>query len=85
MSSSSLVSAITVSTSSIFASDKTSSSSPLPFIIIELFNSVAIYSALSLFFSIILILAESKDFSIFFAKLNPMFPPPIINILLEIF
>jgi len=42
-------------------------------------------SALSLFFSIILTLAESNVSSKLLAKLKPIFPPPIIKILFEIF
>jgi hypothetical protein len=57
----------------------------LPLITIELFSSLAIYSALVLSFSMIFIRADSKDFSIFFARLKPIFPPPIIKILVEIF
>ena len=79
------MSAKTVSISSRLASDKTSSSKPFPLIMIVLFNSLAINSARVLSFSIILIRADSNDFSIFFAKLNPIFPPPIIKILLDIF
>ena len=85
LSSSSLVSARTVSASSKFASTNTSSSNPSPLIIIESFNSLARYSALSLSFSTILTLVVSKVSSIFFAKLNPIFPPPIIKIFFEIF
>jgi len=52
---------------------------------IVLFSSLAINSALSLFFSIIFTLAESKLSSRFLARLNPIFPPPMINILFDIF
>ena len=75
----------TVSASSKFASAKTSSSKPSPFIIMVLFNSFAKYSARSLSFSTILTLTESKVSSIFFAKLKPILPPPIIKIFFEIF
>ena len=78
LSSSSFVKAKTVSESSILASLKTSSSSPLPLMTRELFSSFAIYSALSLFFSIIFILVPSKLVSNNLAKFKPIFPPPII-------
>jgi len=80
-----LVNAKTVSISSILASFNTSSSKPSPLITIEFSSSLAICSALSLFFSIIFILASSKDFSKFFAKLKPILPPPIIRIFFAIF
>ena len=59
----------TVSASSKLASFKTSSSKPLPLIIIVSFNSFAKYSARSLFFSTIFTLTDSRVSSIFFAKL----------------
>ena len=85
LSSSSLVKLSTVSVSSIFASFKTSSSSPSPFMTIVLFKLVAISSALSLFFSIIFTLTPFKCSSRFLARLNPILPPPIIRIFFETF
>ena len=52
---------------------------------IELFNSLAINSARNLSFSIIFILVDSKDSSMFLARLKPILPPPIIKMLFEIF
>ena len=74
-----------VSVSSIFASFNITSSSASPQITIEEVSSVAISSALSLFFSIIFTRAPSKLVSRNLAKLNPIFPPPTISIFLAVF
>jgi len=50
-----------------------------------LLSSFAKNSALSLSFSTIFTLAASKLSSRFFAKLNPIFPPPTISIFLDTF
>ena len=75
----------TVSASSKFASIKTSSSRASPLIIIVLLSSFAKNSARSLSFSTIFTLAASKLSSRFFAKLNPILPPPTISIFLDTF
>ena len=67
------------------ASFKTSSSNPSPLITIVLFNSLAINSALSLFFSIIFTLTPSVSASKFLARLKPILPPPTKRIFLAIF
>ena len=85
MSSSSLVKAKIVSVSSIFASFKISSSNASPQITIDEVNSVARTSARSLSFSIIFTLAPSKFTSNNLAKFKPIFPPPIISILVAAF
>ena len=79
LSSSSLVSAKTVSTSSILASLRIFSSKASPQITIEEESSLAKSSALLLFFSIIFVLKPSAP-SRSFAKCKPIFPPPMIRI-----
>ena len=80
-----MVKARIVSVSSILASFNISSSKASPQITIDEVNSVAKSSARSLFFSIIFTLAPSKFVSNNLARFKPIFPPPMISILVAVF